>query len=301
MSFLQKYDVKNKLITIRVFIADNFLTRFSASLVGASLIFSLILIQITPAEFYVSATLREAQVNKNQGIQTPSGGMSTLLALGGKESNNFNEFNSNLHSYILAQRMWSKGWGLSIFDGGELGEDFVNKLPKKHTIPEILSSFFLGYELYDYYSPHDLQAFIQATVYAKKAINGTNITVSMMARDKDFAIRFLNEIILETDQYAKEYLIAKSNALITGTFAQLADAKNASIAASLSATINSEYFKIASLDNDLPHQIYFIDPPHSSEYPVTPKVSAIVLSNIIIFLFASILYSFLLKNKEDLW
>ena len=146
-----------------------------------------------------------------------------------------------------------------------------------------------------------MQAFIGGSVFLDKEIKGTNITVSMMSDNQEFAIEFLNDIILEADQYAKEHLIARSKAVIAETYKQLAVSRNSAITSSLSGTINREYLKIATLENDLPYHIYFIDPPYSSEYPVSPKAPAIFLSYLIIFVFGSILFNFVRKNKDDLW
>ncbi len=299
MSFLKKIDIKNNTLLVKEFFFQNVWTNISLYLIGASLVFSVILVQFSLPQFNVSATLREAQTetssnNSNLGVGT------NLIQFTNSKSNAFNEFVSNMQSYVIAQRMWDKGWATEIYAGGDETIDF-NKIKRTHTIGDRLSALLLGYELYDYYSPNDLQDFITANVSASKEIKGTNITVSMLSDDQKFALKFLNEIIIDTDKYAKEYLILKSNAIIDETYKQLAFSKNSSISASLAATINSEYLKIATLQNDLPYHIYFIDPPHSSEYPVTPKVSAIFISNIIIFIFISTLYSFVKSNKEDLW
>jgi len=299
MSFLKKIDIKNNTLLVKEFFFQNVWTNISLYLIGASLVFSLILVQFSLPQFNVSATLREAQTetssnNSNLGVGT------NLIQFTNSKSNVFNEFVSNMQSYVIAQRMWDKGWATEIYAGGDETIDF-NKIKRTHTIGDRLSALLLGYELYDYYSPNDLQDFIKANVSVSKEIKGTNITVSMLSDDQKFALKFLNEIIIDTDKYAKEYLILKSNAIIDETYKQLAISKNSAISASLAATINSEYLKIATLQNDLPYHIYFIDPPHSSEYPVTPKVSAIFISNIIIFIFISTLYSFVKSNKEDLW
>lgn len=299
MSFLKKIDIKNNTLLVKEFFFQNVWTNISLYLIGVSLVFSVILVQFSLPQFNVSATLREAQTetssnNSNLGVGT------NLIQFTNSKSNAFNEFVSNMQSYVIAQRMWDKGWATEIYAGGDETIDF-NKIKRSHTIGDRLSALLLGYELYDYYSPNDLQDFITANVSASKEIKGTNITVSMLSDDQKFALKFLNEIIIDTDKYAKEYLILKSNAIIDETYKQLAISKNSAISASLAATINSEYLKIATLQNDLPYHIYFIDPPHSSEYPVTPKVSAIFISNIIIFIFISTLYSFVKSNKEDLW
>ena len=211
------------------------------------------------------------------------------------------EFRSNMNSYLLAQRMWNKGWGSKIFGNGDMNEEYFNKIPKSHTITDRVVAFISGYDLYDYFTAYDLQGYIQGTIAVDQPLGNPNVVLSTKTKSKDFAIEFMNAVILETDQYAKERLILKSNEIIKATYSQLAVSKNSMIASALASTINSEYFKIANLENDLPHLLDVIDPPHSSEYPVAPKVSAIFLSSAIIFLFASILFSFIQKNKEDLW
>ena len=122
-----------------------------------------------------------------------------------------------------------------------------------------------------------------------------------MTRDQAFGLNFLNELILVADKYAKEYLMLKSQAIIEGSLKQLAVSRNSAITASLAATINGEYLKIATLENDMPYHIYFIDPPYSSEYPVTPSTFAIFLSNFIIFIISSIMFHFIRDNKDNLW
>jgi hypothetical protein len=206
-----------------------------------------------------------------------------------------------MNSYFLAQRMWSKGWGSKIFGNGDMNEEYFNKIPKRHTITDRIGAFISGYDLYDYFSAYDLQGYITGTIGIRQRIGETNVILTTKTHNKDFAIEFMNAVTLETDQYVKERLILKSNEIISATYSQLAVSKNSMIASALAATINTEYFKIANLENDLPHLLDVIDPPHSSEYPIAPKVSAIFFSSAIIFLFASILFSFIQKNKEDLW
>ena len=299
MSFLKKYNIVEKFKIIRQFFDDHVLKKSSLHAVGISLIASLIIIQFSIPQFYVSATLREAQTAKDQG--DIGGGELGRIFKSDAGSNVYDQFRSNMQSYVLAQRMWDQGWGSKIFGDGTMDEEYFNTISKNHTIGQKAGAFLLGYDLFEYYSAHDLQAFIKAKARPTKEVKATNIIVYVMDQDKDFAIDFLNAVILETDRYAKEHLIVKSKEIIAETYKQLATSRNSTITSALANTINSEFYKIASLENDLPYHIYFIDPPHSSEYPVTPKVSSIIFSNLIIFLFLSIAYSFIQKNKEDLW
>tara|TARA_Y100000748_G_scaffold299783_1_gene297182 strand:- start:166 stop:1062 length:897 start_codon:yes stop_codon:yes gene_type:complete len=298
MNFLQKINIKEKSIIAKNFFFEFIWIKTSLYFAIASLFISIISIQFALPQFYVSATLREAEAESGMAINQTGGG--GLLGIVGNEGNVFNEFRSNIYSYVVAQRMWEKGWGSQIYAGGNQDIDF-NKIERNHTISEKIGSLVVGYDLYDFYSPHDLQAFIGGSVFLSKEIKGTNITVSMMSDNQEFAIEFLNDIILEADRYAKEHLIARSKAVIAETYKQLAVSRNSAITSSLSGTINREYLKIATLENDLPYHIYFIDPPYSSEYPVSPKAPAIFLSYLIIFVFGSILFNFVRKNKDDLW
>ena len=299
MSFLKKIEIKSKALLLKEFFYDYFWKKSSLNLGLASLIFSFAIIQFSTPQFYISATLRENQAGGSYS-SSPGGASEGLLSIVSSESSSYDEFRSNIYSYIIAQRMWEKGWATEIYAGGDKSID-ANEIEKPHTLADHLGALFLGYELYDFYSPHDLQAFISSKVDLRKEIRGTNITVSMLTSDQNFGLSFLNELMLDADKYAKEFLILKSQAIIDGTYKQLPESRNSAITASLAATINRESLQIATLKNDLPYHIYFIDPPYSSEYPVTPNTLAIFISNFIIFIFLSVMYNFIRNHKEDLW
>jgi hypothetical protein len=229
------------------------------------------------------------------------GAAQLLIGGGASEGGSFGDFKSNMHSYALAQRMWQQGWGSKIYGNGDLDKEYFNKIPKRHQIKDRLAAYLMGYDLFKYYSAHDLQSHIKRNYSPDKSRYNKNITISTLHSDKEHAIEFMNALIVETDNYGKESLIQKSNEIIVSTFKQLATSRNSSMSSALSSTINSEYFKIANLENDMPYHIDIIDPPHSSEYPVSPNIMAIIFSNSIIFFCLSILFSFFLKNKEDLW
>ncbi len=301
MNFFKAYQIKEKYKLLIDFFYEFVLIRRSLHVIGISLIFSLLIIQITVPEFYVASTLREAESSNQQSIS--AGGLASELLLGRAESDsgNFGTFKANMHSYALAQRMWEQGWGSKVFGNGDKNKEYFNTIPKKHKVLDRISSFFLGYELFEFYSAHDLQSYIKGNYQLNKTRGEENITVFTMTPDKEFAISFMNSVILETDKYAKTRLIQKSKEVISASYKQLASSRNSSISSAIATTINSEYFKIANLENDMPYHIYIIDPPHSSEYPISPNFIAIIFSNLIIFLFLSILFLFIKKNKEDLW
>lgn len=301
MSFLKKIKFKERTILIKDFFNEFIFIKRSTYAVGISLVFSLYIIQTSIPQFEISSSLREAGIIKNQNVAGGAGAQALFIGAQFEEFNSTDEFTANMHSYALAQRMWQQGWGSKVFGNGDLSEEYFNAIPKNHKIADKIAAFMLGYDLFEFYSAHDLQAVIKGDFSARKNRATKNITVSALNSNKEFTIEFMTAVILETDNYAKESLIQKSNQVIASTYKQLATSKNSSISSALGGTINSEYFKIANLDNDMPYGIYIIDPPHSSEYPVSPNISSIISSNLIIFLFLSILFSFVQKNKEDLW
>ena len=300
MSILKKINLKEKIFIAKEFFLELVFVKRSLYAVGASLLLSCYIIQTSTPLFYVSSTLREANIATSNPSMA-SGVASALLGGGSNSSGSTETFHSNMDSYLLAQTMWNKGWGSKVYGNGDMNEEYFNTIPKRHSLSDRLGAFILGYDLHDYFSAYDLQGYIKGNMVLSQRQGQSNVTISTMTTNKDFAIEIMNAVILETDLYSKQRLILKSNEIIAATYSQLAVSKNSMIAAALANTINSEYFKIANLENDLPHLLDVIDPPHSSEYPIAPKVSAIFISSAIIFLFASILFSFIQKNKEDLW
>jgi hypothetical protein len=300
MNFLKKFDAKGKTGLLIEFFYDYVWKKSTLYLGIASIIFSIGFIQTITPQFYISATLRESQSTPSSGSSTGGGASAILSLTSATETDAIGEFKSNLYSYAVAQRMWEKGWATKIYAGGDKEKD-PNKIDRRHKVSVKISSFLLGYELYDYYSPHDLQDFITGNISMSNKVGEKNYTFSMMTDDQTFGLNFINDLILEADKYSKEYMILKSQALIEGTQKQLAVSRNSAITSSLAMTINGEYLKIATLDNDLPYHIYFVDPPYSSEYPVSPNSFAIFFSNFIIFIISSIMFHFIRDNKDDLW
>jgi len=301
MSILKKFNIKEKISIALEFFNELVFVKRSLYALGASLLLSCLIVITSTPSFYVSSSLMQTDTSSSTTMDIGAAGSALLGASIDNSNKPVDEFRSNMKSYLLAQRMWSKGWGSKIFGNGDMNEEYFNKISKNHTITDRVGAFISGYDLYDYFTAYDLQGYIQGTIAVDQPVGNPNVVLSTKTRNKDFAIEFMNAVILETDQYAKERLILKSNEIIKATYSQLAISKNSMIASALASTINSEYFKIANLENDLPYLLDVIDPPHSSEYPVAPKVSAIFLSSAIIFLFASVLFSFIQKNKEDLW
>ena len=75
--------------------------------------------------------------------------------------------------------------------------------------------FYWAMSFLNYYSAHDLQSYIKGGFDLNKKRGSSNITLSALKSNKDFAIKFMNALIIETDNYAKESLILKSNEIIS--------------------------------------------------------------------------------------
>ena len=301
MSILKKFNIKEKISISLEFFNELVFIKRSLYALGASLLLSCVIVLTSTPYFYVSSSLMDVDASSSSTSLDMGGVATALLGASSDKAGPADEFRSNMSSYFLAQRMWNKGWGSKLFGNGDMNEEYFNKISKSYAITDRVGAFMSGYDLHDYYTAYDLQDFIQSTIAVSKPVGSPNVVLSTQTKSKDFAIEFMNAVIFETDQYAKERLILKSNEIIKATYSQLAVSKNSMIASALASTINSEYYKIANLENNLPYLLDVIDPPYSSEYPIAPKVSAIFLSSAIIFLFASILFSFIQKNKEDLW
>ena len=301
MSLLKTQNFKEKLHLLDAFVREYFLIRLNLRLALASFIFSFLMIIFAETNFYVSGTLREvAKTEKTSQTKVSGLAMEILDGGGSSKTDAETEFLANLYSYALAQRMWDKGWSTKIFAGGNT-ETNPDTMPRYHPISERLNAFLLGYTLNDYISVYDLQMYIKNTISNYSLLGSQDVEISILTQDPELALIFLQDIVDETDQYAKEFLIEKAKSTIDETFKQIAVSRNQSITNSLSATITSEYYSIAMLQSDLPFYLYFADPPHSSEYPVTPNIRSIFLSNLLIFLFISMLIRFVRNNKEDLW
>ena len=202
---------------------------------------------------------------------------------------------------MTASALWDAGWGSKIYGSSDPSAENQNIL-KPHSLTEKLSSFLLGYELNPYYSHYDLNTYIIQSVTTYRRRGEEDIGMSMFtANTEGSTVDFLNALILTADNNAKSHDLVVSQARIESVTNQLRNTKNAVISSSLSSVLNSEYFKVATLSNDLPYYVYLVDPPHVSDSPVSPNVLAIFLANLIIFSIFGVLRLFFIKNKDELW
>ena len=104
MNILKKINLKQNFELSKLFLKEYVLLKQSLVAIGISLIFSLLIIQISVPKFAVSATLREAQ-SSGGGIQIRAGGESSsiLSKVVGTSSldKSYDEIISNMRSYVV--------------------------------------------------------------------------------------------------------------------------------------------------------------------------------------------------------
>ena len=104
MSYLKKINLKEKIFMVKDFFYELVFIKRSLYAVGASLILSFFIVQTSTPLFYVSSTLREAVAP----AEGPANGLGAATALFGAALDTggaTDEFDSNMNSYVLAQRM----------------------------------------------------------------------------------------------------------------------------------------------------------------------------------------------------
>ena len=281
------------------FILEYCLTKTVLIMALFSFIFStVVLFNSTPVFHITSVVLPVSQQPQNQ---TSASQFAQLLnsASSSQGAQLHTKFSSSVRSADTAIMLWDK-WGLKIFNSDPGNKD-SNKIVREHKLLDRLMSWIGGYELPMYFTYHDLQTYIRNSVKINTDIKAYEVIVSMYSSNTDFAINFLDDVIRTGDLVAKNFEIKKSRANISALTRDLASLKNSSMTSAFSERINSEYYKIATLDNDLPYFISVLDTPRSSPYPISPNMLFILLSNLIIFSFLGIFIEFFQKNKDDLW
>ncbi len=264
-----------------------------------SILFStFVLFNSTPVFHITSVVL---PVNQQPQNQISSSQFAQLLSTAGSTqgAKHDTKFSSSVRSADTAMMLWDE-WGLKIFNSDSGNKD-LNKISQDHKFLDRLMSWIGGYELPMYYTYHDLQTYIRNSVKIDTDLYGYEVMVHMYSSNTDFAVNFLDDVIRTGDLVAKNFEIKKSRANIVALTRDLASLKNLSMTSAFSDRINSEYYKIATLDNDLPYFISVLDAPRSSPYPISPNALFILLSNLIIFSFLGMLFEFFKKNKDDLW
>jgi hypothetical protein len=261
-----------------------------------SFIFSIIILLLSNPQFSVSATLLE---NK----EPQQGGQLNGLAIAFQTQDDdlYQKFRANVFSSTTAKDLWIQGWGSKIFDSNNKFED-DNKIIKPQGLFTRFNAFLLGYDLNPYYSHLDLKSYIARKVGVRKAPRSSDFTVMMFTvNNKEQTENFIYDLIITADSDAKQKALRVSRARIQSAMSELKNPKNSFVNNALSSVLNAEYFKVASLSNDLPYYVYFVDMPNATEHPVSPNAFAVFLADIIIFFIFGIMFSYVSKNKEELW
>ena len=291
-----QYNFKEIFTNAKIFTTEYIFTRLVLRAVLSSLVASILILILSTPQFSISATLLE---NKDQ--QESSDLEGVFRSISQKDNEMFQKFRANVFSTTTSRELWELGWGSRLFDAENLYQD-DNKIPKSHGMFNRFSALLLGYDLNPYYSHLDLKEFILRKVQIRQAPRASDFTVSMLTDgDREFAKELIYNIIITADSAAKQKALAVSRARIESAMNELQNPKNSLVNNGLSSILNSEYFKVASLSNDLPYYVYFVDMPSASEYPISPNAAAVFLADLIIFFILGVFFSYYSKNKEELW
>lgn len=280
------------------FFNSHILIKSSLAYLGASLVFSLLVIFMLSPKFLISSTLLENTGNADTQKIDGVGGLLQSLS-SGSANTNFEKFRSRLESSSVAKRMWAKGWGKRVFAPGS--NYAIDEIPKSQSSASKLSALLLDYDLNDTYTHHDLKQFIKANVGLTKIGRSSKIIAEMLSADQEFAKEFLDAIILIADSEAKIGEIVLTKSRIESLKEGLSDSKNAIVTSGLSNLLNSAYFSLVTLESDLPYFVIIVDKAGSSEKPISPNIFIIIFANLVTFLSLSAFISYFRANKEQLW
>ena len=268
-----QYNFKELFTNAKSFCVEYVFTKLVLRSILSSFLASILILILSTPQFSISATLLE---NKDQ---QESGDLEGVFrSISQKDNEMFQKFRANVFSTTTSKQLWDAGWGSRLFDAGNFYED-DNKILKSHGMFNRFSAFLLGYELNPYYSHLDLKEFILRKVQIRQAPRASDFTVSMLTDgDRELAKELIYNIIITADSAAKQKALTVSRARIKSAMDELQNPKNSLVNNGLSSVLNSEYFKVASLSNDLPYYVYFVDMPSASEYPISPNAAAVFLS-----------------------
>ena len=289
--------VKRVVTESKVMIFEYIITKRVLIFAIISIPLSVFLIVTAQPNFVVSSTIHPTDTDPISNSKVQGLLAFTTAANAGISQNT--KFLLSLRSSDTAEEMWDR-WGLRLFNADPKNSD-VSKMPQEHSFIARLGSWIGGYELPKYKTYFDLQDYIQNVVQTKVDFVDYETRVWMYTSNIETSKEFINDVILSADRTAKRKEIQKSQEIIKTLKRDLDDAKNASIVTVFSERINSEYYNIAALNNELPHFVTYINTPRGDPYPVSPNILAILISNLIIFIFLGIGISFWQKNKDDIW
>jgi hypothetical protein len=283
---------------LKIVILEYVFTKKVLWLALASLPFSTYLVITAQPNFYVSATILPVDTEPQTSTKVES--LAAVFTSARKDGAQKNaKWISSLRSSDTAIEMWDR-WALRLYNSDPDNID-VNKIPQRHTFTRKFASWIGGYSLPKYRTSYDLQQYIKNAVETKIDFDAYELQVWMYSTNVELTKEFLNDVILSADRNAKRMAMERSRAIIAALKRDLTEAKNSSIMTVFSEKINNEYYNIASLNNELPYFITYLDTPRANPYPVSPNILAIYLSNLIIFIFIGVGINFWQKNKDEIW
>lgn len=290
--------IKRVLDETKLIFLDYVFTKKVLWLALASLPLSTYLIITASPNFYISAVV--LPVDTDPQTQTKVESLASVFSSARKDGAQKNtKWLSSLRSTDTAMEMWDR-WALRLYNSDPKNTD-VNKIPQNHTFMQKLGSWIGGYSLPKYKTYHDLHQYIRTQIKVDIDFDAYEIRVWIQSTNVELAADFLNDVIITADRNAKNIAKERSRVIIAALKKDLVGVKNSSIMTVFSEKINNEYYTLASLTNDLPYYITYLDRPHANPYPSSPNILAILFSNLITFIFIGIALNFWQKNKHDIW
>ena len=267
------FDVIKIAKSIYAFLSEYSFNKRSLRFCSIFLFIGLMIILFSSPKFLVESILIENRAGfSGQNI----GGLSDIIQLsedGGSE--HYEKFTSSIYSVSTAERLWEMGWGNEIYANNDAKDQ--DKIRKPIGITSRLGSIFLGYPLRKYYSPLDLKSYVSNNIVVRKfSRSSKKIVVTMITADKEFGIRFLNDVIIQGDYVVKEHELTTAQARTNALTKQLVKSKNSIVSNALSSLLNTQYYTLASLENNLPI-VYYLDYPNAEEKLISPNILLILL------------------------
>lgn len=302
MKSIPNINLKKIYLYVKSFLKNYILIRQTLYFLICSILLGVLVSCNETPRFYISSTLLENQDESS--IQLDSGSAIAQLVSaggGGGENSSFKTFRTELYSFSTAKVLWDQGWGIKAF-----GEGIYDKKNKKYKnkpvgISDRLGSWLLGYNPKEEYSHRDLANYIRNSISLSKELYGVQITGSMLHPNPNFGETFLKQAVIIADTNAKEKLLAKTELRLSALLEEYDKNSNRAVSSSIVRAINQELVRMASLKNDLPYFIYFVDEPTASIKPYSPNLQAIFFSLIFISVVLSIGITYFKRHKNELW
>ena len=301
MKMIPNINLKKIYLYVRNFLENYIFIKQTVYLLIGSIILAIFVSCNETPRFYISSTLLENQDESSIQFDNGSAIAQLVQAGGGGENSSFKTFRTELYSFSTAKVMWDQGWGKKAFGEGIYDKKNERYKFKPVKISDRLGALLLGYNPKVEYSHRDLANYIRNSIRLSKELYGVQITGSMLHPNSDFGENFLKEAVLTADSNAKKKLLSKTELRLIALLEEYEKNSNRAVSSSIVRAINQELVRKASLKNDLPYFIYFVDEPTSSTKPYSPNLGAIFFSLIFISIVLSIGITYFKRHKNELW